>query len=112
MSASDPEANVTIGDFRIERRLGVGGMWVVSLARQISLDRRVALKVLGQALTDHSNITRFRRAAQAAAKLKHPNIAAVHFIGQDENSCYMAMDYIDGVSLERIIRCLSDTTDA
>ncbi len=66
---------VTLGDFVIERRLGSGGMGVVYQARQVSLDRVVALKVLGDALNRPEDIARFRREAQAVAKLDHPNIA-------------------------------------
>jgi serine/threonine protein kinase len=111
MSARELEANVTIGDFRIERRIGAGGMGIVYEARQLSLDRRVALKVLGGALTDESAIARFRRAAQAAARLKHPGIAQIHFIGQDQDLCYMAMELIEGVPLDRVIARLARTED-
>jgi serine/threonine protein kinase len=55
------EANVQIGDFQIVRRLGAGGMGIVYLARQISLNRLVSLKVLGTALSDHSEVARFQR---------------------------------------------------
>jgi serine/threonine protein kinase len=103
MSENDLEADVQIGDFRITRRLGAGGMGVVYLARQVSLDRTVALKVLGNRLTRPQDIARFRREAQAAAKLHHPGIAGIHFIGQDEKLCYMAMEYIDGMALSDII---------
>ena len=106
------EAGVQIGDFRIEQRLGAGGMGIVYRARQISLNRIVALKVLGSALTRSSDIIRFQREAQAAARLNHPNIASVHFVGQDDELCYMAIEYIDGPSLGRIIRCLATAGDS
>ncbi len=105
------EAGVQIGDFRIEKRLGAGGMGIVYRARQISLNRIVALKVLGSALSRSSDIIRFQREAQAAARLNHPNIATVHFVGQDDELCYMAIEYIDGPSLARIIRCLATAGD-
>ena len=63
---------IQIGDFRIERQIGAGGMGIVYLATQLSLNRKVALKVLGQSLTRQSDIARFRREADAAAKLDHP----------------------------------------
>src|SRR3954468_3702289 len=85
------EAGVLVGDFRIERRLGAGGMGIVYQARQVSLDRPVALKVLGQALSRGTDVTRFQREAQAAARLRHPSIAQVYYIGQDRHICYMAM---------------------
>jgi serine/threonine protein kinase len=103
------EANVQIGDFRIERRLGAGGMGIVYLGRQVSLNRPVALKVLGSALTDSGQVARFRREAQAVAKLNHPGIAGVYFIGQDRELCYIAMEYIDGLSLREVIRRLAAT---
>ncbi len=105
--AATLDADVAIGDFVIERRLGAGGMGVVYQARQTSLDRVVALKVLGDALNRPEDIARFRREAQAVAKLDHPHIAGVHYVGQDEQLCYMAMEYVDGASLRRIIDALN-----
>src|SRR6516162_8689509 len=103
MSSKDLEVDVCIGDFQIVKRLGAGGMGIVYQARQLSLDRMVALKVLGQRLTRPDDIARFRREAQAAAKLHHPGIAAIHFIGQDDQLCYLAMEFIDGSSLSEVI---------
>lgn len=101
------ESGILIGDFRIEQRLGAGGMGIVYLARQMSLNRLVALKVLGSALNRASDIERFRREAQAAAMLKHPGIATVYFVGQDAQVCFLAMEFIDGVPLRRIIDFLA-----
>ncbi len=101
------EANVQIGDFQIVRRLGAGGMGIVYLARQISLNRLVALKVLGTALTDRSEIARFQREAQAVARLDHPGIARIHFIGQDREVCYIVMEYIDGASLREVLKLVN-----
>jgi serine/threonine protein kinase len=103
------EAGVEIGDFRIERRLGAGGMGIVYQAQQISLNRPVALKVLGQALTRSNDVTRFQREAQAAARLKHPAIAQVYFIGQDRHLCYLAMELVDGSSLRTVLDRLGST---
>jgi serine/threonine protein kinase len=111
MSAGDLEANVEVGDFRIVKRLGSGGMGIVYQARQISLNRIVALKVLGGALTQEGAIARFRREAQAAAKLHHPNIATVYFVGQDRHTCYMAMEYIEGATLREVMDQLASTRD-
>src|SRR5258708_38220706 len=111
-SLMDLEANVQIGDFRIERRLGAGGMGIVYQARQISLNRPVALKVLGQALSRGTDVTRFQREAQAAARLRHPSIAQVFYIGQDRHICYMAMELVDGISLRRVLDRLGTTTTA
>ncbi len=100
------EADVHVGDFVIERRLGSGGMGIVYQARQVSLDRVVALKVLGDALNRPDDIARFRREAQAVARLDHPHIAGVHYVGQDGQLCYMAMEYVDGASLRRVLNIL------
>ena len=106
------ETGVLIGDFRIERRLGAGGMGIVYQARQVSLNRPVALKVLGQALSRSGDVTRFQREAQAAARLRHPSIAQVYYIGQDRHICYMAMELVDGISLRRVLDRLGTTTTA
>ncbi len=111
-SSAGLESGVEIGDFRIERRLGAGGMGVVYQARQISLNRPVALKVLGQALSRKTDVARFQREAQAAARLKHPAIAQVYFIGQDRHICYMAMELIEGASLRRVLDRLGTTGTA
>src|SRR6188472_2668875 len=99
ISGNALESGVQIGDFRIQRRLGAGGMGIVYQAQQISLNRSVALKVLGQALTNDSDVTRFQREAQAAARLRHPSIAQVYFIGQDRQICFLAMELVEGLSL-------------
>jgi len=93
-----------IGDFEILREVGRGGMGVVYEARQISLNRRVALKMLPFAsLLDSKQIARFRNEAQAAAQLHHPNIVPVHFVGADRGVHYYAMQFIDGQPLDRAI---------
>jgi serine/threonine protein kinase len=107
----DLEASVRIGDFIIERRIGAGGMGIVYRACQVSLDRTVALKVLGTALSREPDIARFRREAQAVARLNHPGIANVYFIGQDGQVCYLAMEFIDGMSLRKVIDQLAVTKD-
>jgi len=105
------ELSGQIGDFVIEGRLGAGGMGIVYKARQVSLNRPVALKVLGQARTDPRDIERFKREALAAAKLNHPGIATIHYIGQNEHICYLAMEYIEGLSLRQIINKLASTNN-
>src|SRR5262245_13575006 len=84
-------------------------MGIVYHARQLSLNRPVALKVLGQSLTRSTDVTRFQREAQAAARLRHPSIAQVYFIGQDKHLCYLAMELIDGISLRRVLDRLETT---
>jgi serine/threonine protein kinase len=112
LPASGLETGVEIGDFRIERRLGAGGMGIVYQARQLSLNRPVALKVLGQALSREPAVARFQREAQAAARLKHPAIAQVYFIGQDKHLCYLAMELIEGASLRKVLDRLGTTETA
>ncbi|MHC4098902.1 MAG: protein kinase domain-containing protein, partial [Planctomycetota bacterium] len=99
------EPNVQIGDFRIEKRLGTGGMGIVYQAVQVSLNRRVALKVLppGLTLNQETAVERFHREAQAAAKLHHTNIVAIYAEGEENGTCYYAMEMIEGQSLDQII---------
>ena len=85
----------TIGDYAILRRLGRGGMADVYLARQKSLDRNVALKVLKPDLAkDASYIARFKREAQSAARLVQSNIVGVYEVGELEGLHYIAQEYI------------------
>lgn len=89
-----------LGDFQILREIGRGGMGVVYEAQQISLDRRVALKVLPfAALLDQHHVQRFKNEARAAAALDHPNIVPIHGVGNDRGVHFYAMKYVDGCSL-------------
>ena len=93
-----------LGDFRLIREIGRGGMGVVYEASQISLGRRVALKVLPfAAVLDSRQIARFKHEAQAAAQLEHPNIVSVFAIGVERGVHYYAMQYIEGQSLDRAL---------
>src|SRR6516164_6457725 len=93
-----------VGDYRIIREIGRGGMGVVYEAEQISLGRRVALKVLPwQATRDRTALERFRREARASARLHHTNIVPVFEVGQDDQVCYYAMQFIQGQSLDAVI---------
>ncbi|HJN10973.1 MAG TPA: serine/threonine-protein kinase [Pirellulaceae bacterium] len=99
-----------IGDFRIVEEVGRGGMGIVYEAWQLSLDRRVALKVLPFAsLLDGKQIARFRNEAQAAARLHHPNIVPVFAVGTERGVHYYAMQFIDGQPLDRVISALCRT---
>src|SRR5262245_39451726 len=87
-----PSRNGALGDFRFVRELGRGGMGVVYEAVQISLGRRVALKVLPfSATVDEKQIARFKNEAQAAAQVNHPHIVPVFAIGQDHGIHFFAM---------------------
>jgi tetratricopeptide (TPR) repeat protein len=94
-----------LGDFEIVRELGRGGMGVVYEARQISLNRQVALKVLSGSLgLTAKAVQRFRREAEAAAKLHHTNIVPVYATGEQDGAHFYAMELIEGPSLDHVIR--------
>ncbi|MCC6669933.1 MAG: protein kinase [Planctomycetes bacterium] len=100
-TAGVAEARV-VGGFRILEEVGRGGMGVVYRARQLSLDRPVALKVLPAHLTlQPSVVARFRREASIAARLEHPAIVAIHAVGSEGDTHYIAMEWIDGAPLAR-----------
>ena len=93
-----------VGDYRILREIGRGGMGVVYEAEQISLGRRVALKVLPRQVSGDWTIQeRFRREARAAARLHHTNIVPVYEVGQDGDVRFYAMQFIHGQGLEAVI---------
>ena len=93
-----------LGDFRLLREVGRGGMGVVYEAEQISLGRRVALKVLPfAAVLDSRQIARFKHEAQAAGQLNHPNIVSVFAVGVERGVHYYAMQFIDGQPLDRVV---------
>ncbi len=93
-----------IGDYRIVREIGRGGMGVVYEAEQISLGRRVALKVLPRQVSrDRMVQERFRREARAAARLHHTNIVPVYEVGQDRDVRFYAMQFIQGQGLDAVI---------
>src|SRR5262245_53407698 len=99
----DPRTGI-LGDYRILREVGRGGMGVVYEAWQISLGRRVALKVLPFAATlDQRHLQRFKNEAQAAAQLHHSNIVPVYAVGAERGVHYYAMQFIDGRTLAQVI---------
>jgi len=94
-----------IGHYKIVAELGRGGMGVVYKAHEESLNRFVALKVLGEHLTeDPAHVERFLREAQSAARLNHPNIVQIYAVSQDAGRHYFAMEYVSGQSLQQILR--------
>jgi serine/threonine protein kinase/Flp pilus assembly protein TadD len=107
LAASRPPAEVlgTLGDFRLLREIGRGGMGVVYEAEQISLGRRVALKMLPfAAAVDPKQLQRFKNEAQAAAHLQHQHIVPVHYVGCERGVHFYAMQYIEGQTLAAVIR--------
>jgi WD40 repeat protein len=93
-----------LGDYRIVREIGHGGMGVVYEAEQVSLGRRVALKVLpGHVVGDRKVLERFRREAKAAARLHHTNIVPVFEIGHEGRVAFYTMQFIQGQGLDQVI---------
>ncbi|HKG63291.1 MAG TPA: protein kinase, partial [Solirubrobacteraceae bacterium] len=93
--------------YKLDRRLGVGGMATVQLAFDTRLERHVAVKLLAEHLAeDASFVSRFRREALAAARLVHPNIVQVFDFGLDEETArnYIVMEFVDGESCAEILR--------
>jgi serine/threonine protein kinase/Flp pilus assembly protein TadD len=111
-STDELPQRATLGDFRIVREIGRGGMGVVYEAEQISLGRRVALKVLPfAAMLDRQQLARFKNEARAAATLDHPNIVAIYSVGCERSVHYYAMQLIEGQSLAQIVEQLRKEQD-
>lgn len=93
------------GRYEILTRIGGGGMALVYKAHDVLLNRKVAVKVLRQQFVhDEEFIRRFRREAQSAAALSHPNVVSIYDVGQEEDTHYIVMEYIEGHNLNEIIK--------
>ena len=94
----------SLGEFRLLRRLGRGGMAEVYLAEQTSLARQVAVKLLrAELLADETYLKRFKTEAMAAAGLNHPNIVQVYVIGEADGMHYIAQEYVQGQNLREYL---------
>jgi len=92
------------GKYHLEAELGRGGMGIVYQARQLDLQRKVALKmILHGPLASSEEVSRFIKEARAVATLQHPHIVQVYEVGEHAGQHYLAMEYLDGTSLERIL---------
>jgi hypothetical protein len=101
----EPPLNADVRGYALERELGRGGMGTVYLARQLSLDRPVALKVMGKRwASDPVFVARFTREAYAAAQLSHPNIVQIHDIGEVDGTRFFSMEYVPGRTLAHLVK--------
>lgn len=108
---SDHNAVILNDRYEMQQRIGRGGMADVYLARDILLDRLVAIKVLfPEYATDPAFVERFRREAQSAANLNHPNIVSVYDWGRSNNTYFMAMEYVPGRTLAEALHDVGQIT--
>src|SRR6266446_8976117 len=98
------EAGQSLSHYRIVCKIGAGGMGEVYLAQDTKLERKVALKILpSDVASNRERMERFIREAKSAAALSHPNIAQIFEIGEDAGTHFIAMEFIDGVTLREKI---------
>src|SRR5262245_34056765 len=97
-------SSLRFGDYQLLEEIGRGGMGIVYRARQLSLNRIVAVKMIpfGSLATDES-VRRFRAEAESAAALQHPNVIAIHEVGEQDGQHYFSMDYVKGCTLADLL---------
>lgn len=105
MELQQLDVGSVIGGFKLEKELGRGGMGVVYKAHELSLNRKVALKILSERLcNDAEFIERFKREAKVVAALSHPNIVSIMSFGEEGGLYYFAMEYVQGTDLGIILK--------
>ena len=103
--ARTTDLTLAAGRYALDKALGRGGMAVVHLAHDRQLDRRVAVKILDESLAaDEEYGRRFRREATTAARLSHPNVVQVYDFGEEDERLYIVMEFVDGITLDDLIR--------
>src|SRR5918998_918600 len=104
-TTADPHLGRVVAGYRIEERIGRGGMGLVYRAEHINLRRRAAIKIIAPDLAEASGFReRFNHEARIAAALQHPNIVTVYDAGEQDGMLYLAMQYIEGSDLSAVLR--------